>query len=104
MSLAKKCDRCENLYEPESTNICGVIINGLGLIIRDKQNANTVSRKYFDLCPECLISLSNWLKNEPVTFNEIRQAAGLDLANPVNESNKIFVKLCPEKENKDDQT
>lgn len=97
MSLAKKCDRCGNLYEPESTNICGIII-------RDEQNANTVSRKYFDLCPECLISLSNWLKNEPMTFNEIWQAAGLDLTNPVNESNKIFVKPCSEKENKDDQT
>lgn len=101
MGLAKKCDRCGNLYEPESIDICGAVVNGLGLIIRDKQNANTVSRQYFDLCPECLISLSNWLKNEPMTFNEIRKASGLE---PISGSDNVFVKLYSERENKDDQT
>ena len=32
MSLAKKCDRCGNLYESKNMDICGVIANGLSLI------------------------------------------------------------------------
>lgn len=101
MSLAKKCDRCGNLYEPKNMNVCGAIINGLSLIDRDEQNSKAVSRRYFDLCPECLAYFANWLKNKPMTFNEIRQAGGLE---PISGSDKVFVKLCSEKENKDDQT
>lgn len=65
MSLAKKCDRCENLYEPKDIDIRGAIVNGIGLISRDAQNTNAITRRYFDLCPECLFSLANWLKNKP---------------------------------------
>ena len=62
MSLAKKCDRCGNLYEPKDMGVCGAIVNGLSLINRDEQNSRAFSRKYFDLCPECLLSFANWLK------------------------------------------
>ena len=62
MSLAKKCDRCGNLYEPKDMDVYGAIVNGLSLINRDEQNSRAFSRKYFDLCPECLLSLANWLK------------------------------------------
>ena len=95
MGLAKRCDRCEKLYEPKDVDVCGAIINGLSLINRDKQNLNTVARRYFDLCPECLLSFANWLKNGS------RQADGLE---PISGSDKVFVKLCSEKENCDDQT
>lgn len=54
MALAKKCDRCGNLYEPKDMDICGAIVNGLSLISRDEQNTRAVSRRYFDLCPECM--------------------------------------------------
>ena len=70
MSLAKKCDRCGNLYEPKDMDVYGVIVNGLSLVNRDEQNSRAVSRKYFDLCPECLLSLANWLKNKPMMFNK----------------------------------
>ena len=62
MSLAKRCDRCEKLYEPKDIDIRGAIVNGLSLVNRDEQNSRAVSRKYFDLCPECLLSFANWLK------------------------------------------
>ena len=62
MSLAKRCDRCEKLYEPKDIDIRGAIVNGLSLVNRDEQNSIAVSRKCFDLCPECLLSLANWLK------------------------------------------
>ena len=84
MSLAKKCDRCGNLYEPKDVDVCGAIINGLSLINRDKQNLRAADRRYFDLCPECLLSLANWLKNKPMTFNEIWQAVGLE---PIRDDN-----------------
>ena len=96
MSLAKKCDRCGNLYEPKDMDVCGAIVNGLGLISRDASNCNAVPRRYFDLCPECLLSLANWLKNKPMTLNEIQQPVGLE---PISGSDKVFVKLCSEKEN-----
>ena len=62
MGLAKRCDRCEKLYEPKDIDIRGAIVNGLGLISRDAHNINVVPRRYFDLCPECLLSFANWLK------------------------------------------
>lgn len=103
MSLAKKCDRCGNLYVPENMNICGLTVNGLGLISRDAQEVTDfvshISSNSVDLCPECLVSFANWLKNKPMTFNEIRQAAGLE---PIRESNKASAQLYSEKENKDD--
>ena len=95
MSLAKKCDRCGNLYEPKGMDICGVIVNGLSLIDRDKQNSRVVSRIYFDLCPECLAYLANWLKNKPTKFNEIWQAVS---PGSISERDNVFVKLCSEKE------
>ena len=65
MSLAKKCDRCGNLYEPKDMDVYGAIINGLSLVNRDEQNSRAFSRRYFDLCSECPLSLANWLKNKP---------------------------------------
>ena len=62
MGLAKRCDRCEKLYEPKDIDIRGAIVNGIGLISRDAQNTNAITRRYFDLCPECLLSFANWLK------------------------------------------
>lgn len=99
MVLAKKCDRCGNLYEPKDINICGDVINGLILINCNERNIRIVTRKYFDLCPECLVSLGNWLNNEPMTPNEIRQAVGLE---PIKESNNSFIQSYSEKENKND--
>ena len=95
MSLAKKCDRCGNLYEPKDMDVCGAIVNGIGLISRDAHNINVVSRRCFDLCPECLLSLANWLKNKPTKFNEIRQAISPE---SISESDNVFVRLCSEKE------
>ena len=88
MSLAKKCDRCGNLYEPKDLNVCGAIVNGLSLIDRDEQNSRAFSRKYFDLCPECLLSFANWLKNGS------RQADGLE---PISGSDKVFVQEMHER-------
>ena len=62
MGLAKRCDRCEKLYKPKDMDVCGAIVNGLSLIDRDEQNSRAFSRRYFDLCPECLLSFANWLK------------------------------------------
>ena len=95
MSLAKKCDRCGNLYESKDMDICGTIVNGLSLIDRDGQNSRVINRKYVDLCPECLLSFANWLKNRPITFDKIRQEVSPE---SISESDNVFVKLCSEKE------
>ena len=95
MSLAKKCDRCGNLYESKDMDICGATVNRLSLINRDKKNFGVINRKYFDLCPECLAHLANWLKNKPTKFNEIRQEVSPE---SISECDNVFVKLCSEKE------
>ena len=95
MSLAKRCDRCEKLYKPKDMDICGAIVNGLSLIDRDEQNSRAFSRRYFDLCPECLLSLANWLKNSPKKFNEIRQAVS---PGSISERDNVLGKLGSEKE------
>ena len=64
LGLAKRCDRCEKLYEPKDIDIRGAIVNGLGLISRDAQNTNAITRRYFDLCPARLLSLAHWFKKQ----------------------------------------
>ena len=59
--LARKCDRCGNLYEPRNIEIRGNRTNGIVLIERDFSNMNSY-RLYLDLCPHCLCSLNVWLK------------------------------------------
>lgn len=62
MALAKKCDRCGKLYESKDVSVLGYMINGLVLADRDKRNNGYYDRKYLDLCPACLVSLTNWLE------------------------------------------
>lgn len=68
MALAKKCDRCGNLYEVQNREIRRNPVNGISLITRDEDNSNACRRGYIDLCPQCLKSLDYWLnmKFEPV--------------------------------------
>ena len=66
----------------------------LKLIGRDEQNNQIIKNIYFDLCPECLVSLAGWLKNKPMTFNEIRHAAGLE---PIKENYEAFIQLYSKK-------
>lgn len=60
MSKALKCDRCGRLYEVYD----GIAIYEGGNKYNEislKRYWNTVSREY-DLCPECMKSLFEWLK------------------------------------------
>lgn len=67
MALAKKCDRCEALYEPETVTINGQKVNGILLIDRCLDNRTCEHRGYRDLCPRCLNDLIDFLK-KPVQF------------------------------------
>ena len=58
--LARKCDRCGNLYEPETRNVKSGSFNGIQLIDRKFSN-DWNSRKVYDLCPDCLDSFLEWL-------------------------------------------
>lgn len=49
-------------------------------------------------CPH-MPGLEEQVANEPMTFNEIRQAVGLE---PIKKSNKSFIQSYFEKENKND--
>lgn len=62
MALAKKCDRCGNLYEPKDVTIKNQQVNGLTLIERNAGNSGCTNRGYVDLCPMCLGSFDCWLR------------------------------------------
>lgn len=59
--LAKKCDRCGELYMLKEANIRNQKINGLMLIRRSFNNQSYTNCGYIDLCPSCLDSLNLWL-------------------------------------------
>lgn len=59
MAMAKKCDRCETLYEKLDEN-------PPIFLLRD--NCNTyMSFDLVDLCSGCQADLESWFKNESVT-------------------------------------
>lgn len=62
MALAKKCDRCGNLYEPKNVTIKKQPVNGLALIDRDAANNGWRNYGLIDLCPMCLGSFDRWLR------------------------------------------
>ena len=71
MALAKKCDRCGKLYELKDIDACKSITKRLVLARRYEQNAKVFSYRYFDLCPECLISLTYWLKKRAILHEKV---------------------------------
>lgn len=63
MALARKCDRCGNLYEVLYININHKRLNSI--IIADRDMIGSYSNHgIFDLCPECLKSFKSWLNME----------------------------------------
>ena len=87
MALAKKCDRCGKFYEhyPKGNKSQS---NAIRKVQKDDTGGtvNAFANWVIDLCPECMNSFEKWLKNEPMTFNEIRQAAGLEPIKNMGES------------------
>lgn len=66
MAIAKKCDRCNKLYEPyvkvEKQDInC---VNGIKLASYDLQSIKYFSIRDYDLCKECMESFKEWFKNK----------------------------------------
>ena len=67
MANAKKCDRCEKLYEYYS-----------GIELMDGGNCynwlrlfttHGSSYKTYDLCPDCMLKLVGFLNNESIKYN-----------------------------------
>lgn len=60
MSEAKKCDRCGNFYDIYETDN-----HTAGFRFVDKRY-NLSSQTIYDLCPDCMGELINWLANPAV--------------------------------------
>ena len=72
MAIAKKCDRCEELYEyyawsKEFKN--SEKSNGFILMDRDLDNI-CYEQKYYDLCTDRMRKLEAFIKNEEVSVDE----------------------------------
>ena len=65
MSIAKKCDICNKLYEPyvkvKSQNIDAV--NGIKLVSFNLESNKYYSVRDYDLCEECMKSFKEYIKN-----------------------------------------
>lgn len=64
MSLARKCDRCGDYYEPESRHIpnLGGTVNAIRLMdLKYTNGMYDQPCKLYDLCPRCLYELEIWL-------------------------------------------
>ena len=75
--LIRRCDRCGVAYDPEAQVINTRDVNAIKTGYRYSDNSFRGGLVY-DLCPDCLKSLKNWLKNK----------APADTAN-INESKEI---------------
>ena len=60
MAFARKCDRCNNLYEPAPVKIRKKDVNAIMLIDKDFKEEYW-TRHTLDLCPQCLKNLKEFL-------------------------------------------
>ena len=67
MAQAKKCDRCDTLYESYGRDHGKASINGIVTASFDN-NSNYAPKDYIDLCPNCLRSFLKW-KDEARRIN-----------------------------------
>lgn len=61
--IAKKCDRCEKLYEEYNFKIDSAKINGI-MLLNIGSNQHYYGHSLKDLCPQCSAELMEWLENE----------------------------------------
>lgn len=66
MAVARKCDRCGDLYIPECVEVLGKDCNGIKIIkmeYRDHDGRHWWDQKTIDLCPKCMNSLAAWFED-----------------------------------------
>lgn len=62
---AKKCDRCGKLYEHYDGDGKKKTKNANGLILIDRDlDKKYWSRSNYDLCPECMVQLIDFISNK----------------------------------------
>lgn len=62
MALCKRCDRCDNTYNNYAIDYGEVQINGIELVKIGETGGVSNQREIYDLCSECMESLTKWLK------------------------------------------
>lgn len=64
MAYARKCDRCGNFYDPYTKRSDSGPVNSLQLLETSMDGIIRQTRKTFDLCPECMNKIINFLENK----------------------------------------
>lgn len=65
MSLAKKCDRCGDLYaDDKPTKSDNDTFNSVGMAMRRLDNTGYQTVRLFDLCPRCQRLFVNWINQK----------------------------------------
>lgn len=73
MAFAKKCDRCGKLYEPYNVKKNVERCNGI-LTLNIDEYRKYYDNKLYDLCPECMETLHNWLNISTEYFTNLEVA------------------------------
>lgn len=100
MALAKKCDRCGKFYDHYPIDDTVRQYNAVRTIQKKFTGETKNSHAAYDLCPECMASFAHWFKNEPMTFNEIRNTVGLEPIRDCDDVAMEWIRLFSEKEKK----
>lgn len=64
--MAKKCDRCGNLYEYYEGKLNKRTVNGIVPILTDRDDTSYLRREYYDLCPDCMKQFIKWITTKNV--------------------------------------
>lgn len=63
--LIRRCDRCGVEYGMLADyEIDGYDVDGIMTVVRVKNGTEVVRQRAYDLCPDCLKSLDDWLRNK----------------------------------------
>lgn len=67
MALAKKCDRCGQLYEHYPIGNQPGVFNSIAICRRSSNGTIECTRNVMDLCPNCMALLKKFIKEGKTT-------------------------------------
>lgn len=71
MANAKKCDRCDSLYEHYTEyNSAKESMNGVAFVCVNEAGKKYMSIDVCDLCPECLKSFKKWWDKDHIILSD----------------------------------
>lgn len=102
MAIARKCDRCEKLYEEYDHIECNdKQITGL-YTAKTSEKGIHFTQEHYDLCPECCFELAKWLVDTETTVVKLKEE--IIYMEPGAMGGNMYPKVDSENINKEEKT